>query len=75
MNLRSALTSDVGSSKEQIQQLQKELDSIIEQLGDARVDKHEDSRRKKKQEIVENFKRLFPGVVSWTFGEVFTHPM
>jgi len=64
MNLRSALTSDVGSSKEQIQQLQKELDSIIEQLGDARVDKHEDSRRKKKQEIVENFKRLFPGVVS-----------
>merc|ERR1712083_447628 len=32
------------------------------ELGDARVDKHEDTRRKKKQEIVENFKRLFPGV-------------
>merc|ERR1711994_761923 len=30
--------------------------------GDARVDKHEDNRRKKKQEIVENFKRLYPGV-------------
>ena len=31
-------------------------------MGVARVDKHEDNRRKKKQEIVENFKRLFPGV-------------
>ncbi|XP_026271914.1 structural maintenance of chromosomes protein 1A [Frankliniella occidentalis] len=60
--LRTALTSDVGSSKEQVQSIQKELEQITEQLGDARVDKHEDSRRKKKQEIVENFKRLFPGV-------------
>lgn len=60
--LRTALTSDVGSSKEQVTSIQKELENITEQLGDARVDKHEDSRRKKKQEIVENFKRLFPGV-------------
>ncbi|KAK3931183.1 Structural maintenance of chromosomes protein 1A [Frankliniella fusca] len=62
LSLRTALTSDVGSSKEQVQSIQKELEQITEQLGDARVDKHEDSRRKKKQEIVENFKRLFPGV-------------
>lgn len=61
--LRTALTSDVGSSKEQVTSIQQELEQITEQLGDARVDKHEDSRRKKKQEIVENFKRLFPGVV------------
>lgn len=60
--LRTALTSDVGSSKEQVTSIQQELEQITEQLGDARVDKHEDSRRKKKQEIVENFKRLFPGV-------------
>ena len=33
-------------------------------LGDARVDKHEDARRKKKQEIVETFKSHFTGVVS-----------
>ena len=32
------------------------------ELGNARVDKHEETRRKKKQEIVENFKRVFPGV-------------
>lgn len=34
----------------------------MEQLGDARVDKHEDGRRRKKQEIVESFKRQFAGV-------------
>lgn len=60
--LREDLRSDVGTSKERVQELQKELESVVEQLGDARVDKHEDSRRKKKQEIVENFKRLYPGV-------------
>ena len=61
--MREELQSDVGMSKERVQELQRELESVVEQLGDARVDKHEDSRRKKKQEIVENFKRLYPGVV------------
>ncbi|XP_067011670.2 structural maintenance of chromosomes protein 1A [Anabrus simplex] len=60
--LRQDLQSDVGTSKERVLELQKELENVVEQLGDARVDKHEDSRRKKKQEIVENFKRLYPGV-------------
>ncbi|XP_076297753.1 structural maintenance of chromosomes 1 [Lasioglossum baleicum] len=60
--LRSDLQSDVGISKDKIQNLQRELESISEQLGDAKVDKHEVSRTKKKTEIVENFKRLFPGV-------------
>lgn len=62
--LRGDLQSDVGSSKDRIQELQTELENISEQLGDAKVDKHEVSRTKKKTEIVENFKRLFPGVVS-----------
>ncbi|XP_076357354.1 structural maintenance of chromosomes protein 1A-like isoform X3 [Tachypleus tridentatus] len=31
-------------------------------LEESQVDKHEDSRRKKKAEIVDHFKRLFPGV-------------
>ncbi|XP_033326385.1 structural maintenance of chromosomes 1 [Megalopta genalis] len=60
--LRADLQSDVGISKDKIQNLQRELESISEQLGDAKVDKHEVSRTKKKTEIVENFKRLFPGV-------------
>ncbi|KAG5343958.1 SMC1A protein, partial [Acromyrmex heyeri] len=60
--LRADLQSDVGTSKDKIQNLQRELENISEQLGDAKVDKHEVSRNKKKTEIVENFKRLFPGV-------------
>ncbi|XP_008558703.1 structural maintenance of chromosomes protein 1A [Microplitis demolitor] len=60
--LRADLQNDVGSSKDTIQRLQRELENISEQLGDAKVDKHEVARTKKKTEIVENFKRLFPGV-------------
>ncbi|XP_034936971.1 structural maintenance of chromosomes protein 1A [Chelonus insularis] len=60
--LRADLQMDVGSSKDTVQRLQRELENISEQLGDAKVDKHEVARTKKKTEIVENFKRLFPGV-------------
>merc|ERR1712142_1451055 len=60
--LYEELNVDVGSSKDRIKELTEGLDEVTTELGDARVDKHEDNRRKKKQEIVENFKRLFPGV-------------
>ncbi|XP_039290651.1 LOW QUALITY PROTEIN: structural maintenance of chromosomes protein 1A [Nilaparvata lugens] len=60
--LHHELQSYVGSSKERIKELNTELETVQQQLGDAKVDKHEDSRRKKKQEIVEKFKRLHPGV-------------
>lgn len=62
--LREELQSDVGTSKNKVTELQKELENVMEQLGDAKIDKHEDARRKKKQEIVENFKKNYPGVVS-----------
>nr|CAH7756245.1 unnamed protein product [Callosobruchus chinensis] len=60
--LRAELQADVGSSKDKVHELQKHLDTVVEQLGDARTDKHEDARRKKKQELVERFKSNFPGV-------------
>merc|ERR1719225_1218785 len=56
------LQGDVGCSKDRIYELQSELENCTSELGNARVDKHEETRRKKKQEIVENFKRVFPGV-------------
>lgn len=56
------LQGDVGCSKDRINELQQDLETVTSELGDARVDKHEDTRRKKKQEIVENFKRVYPGV-------------
>ena len=60
--LHRIFQGDVGYSKDQIHELQRDLEDVTGELGDARVDKHEENRRKKKQEIVENFKRLYPGV-------------
>ncbi|XP_033230168.1 structural maintenance of chromosomes protein 1A-like [Belonocnema kinseyi] len=60
--IKSDLQTDCGSSKDKIQSLQQELENISEQLGNAKVDKHEVSRSKKRTELVENFKRLYPGV-------------
>lgn len=60
--IKDELKNDVGSSKERIAELQKELENVRDQLGDAKGDKHEDARRKKKQEVVELFKREVPGV-------------
>ena len=61
--IKDELRRDVGSSKEKIADKQKELENVRDQLGDARSDKHEDARRKKKQEVVELFKKQVPGVV------------
>uniref|UniRef100_A0A336MXJ1 Structural maintenance of chromosomes protein n=2 Tax=Culicoides sonorensis TaxID=179676 RepID=A0A336MXJ1_CULSO len=60
--IKDELRKDVGSSKDRIIELQNELDNVRDQLGDAKIDKHEDGRRKKKQEVVELFKREVPGV-------------
>jgi structural maintenance of chromosome 1 len=62
IKLQRDLTSEVEQSKNQIDTLQSKLDGISKNLGEAKVDKHEDARRRKKQEIVENFKRLYRGV-------------
>ncbi|UYV72660.1 SMC1B [Cordylochernes scorpioides] len=53
---------EVHNSKKRLQEINEELESIMNKLGDAKVDKHEDSRRRKKAEIVDHFKKLFPGV-------------
>lgn len=74
--MKEELKNDVGSSKERIAELQRELEDVRDQLGDAKGDKHEDARRKKKQEVVELFKREVPGVVSVIFDwwQIFTVP-
>ncbi|XP_050068218.1 structural maintenance of chromosomes protein 1A [Anopheles maculipalpis] len=60
--IKAELSQDVGTSKVRIHEIQTELDNVREQLGDAKIDKHEDARRKKKQEVVELFKLEVPGV-------------
>ncbi|XP_028168850.1 structural maintenance of chromosomes protein 1A-like, partial [Ostrinia furnacalis] len=60
--LRAELQADVGECRGRAAELQAQLEDVAGQLGDARVDKHEEARRRKKQEIVESFKRDIPGV-------------
>ncbi|CAG9808835.1 unnamed protein product [Chironomus riparius] len=62
MRNKEELSNDVGCSRERQLELQREIQDVNDQLGDAKNDKHEDARRKKKQEVVEMFKREIPGV-------------
>ena len=54
----------MGAASGRMEEIDAELTNIQEQLGQAKVDKHESSRAMKKAELLENLKRLFPGVVS-----------
>ncbi|KAJ6221553.1 hypothetical protein RDWZM_000098 [Blomia tropicalis] len=52
----------VNSAKEQVKKITSKLEEINRELGDAKVDRHETERRNKKAEVVENLKKLYPGV-------------
>lgn len=58
------MQTEVHNAKIRVAEINRELEDIVQQLGDAKVDKHEDSRRRKKAEIVDHFKKLYPGVVT-----------
>ena len=47
-----------------MQTINAELEDVVSQLGEARVDKNESSRAQRKAELIDNLKRLYPGVVS-----------
>ena len=65
--LESQLAIEVDSARARITEIQQELESVVEQLGEAKVDKNESARAGKKAELIYNLKRLFPGVVSYLF--------
>ncbi|KAH7636839.1 structural maintenance of chromosomes 1 [Dermatophagoides farinae] len=52
----------VNAAKEQVEKITSRLEEINKELGDAKVDRHETERRNKKAEVVENLKKLYPGV-------------
>lgn len=56
------MAEEVTTASARIQEIETELSSIGEQLSEAKVDKHESARAMKKAELLENLKRLFPGV-------------
>ncbi|XP_041035529.1 structural maintenance of chromosomes protein 1A [Carcharodon carcharias] len=57
------LTDEVEAAKRRIDEINMELNQVMEQLGDARIDRQESSRQQRKAEIMESIKRLYPGSV------------
>ncbi|VDM17546.1 unnamed protein product [Hydatigera taeniaeformis] len=56
------IREEVESATKRMDEINAELETVICQLGEAKVERHESSRAVKKQELIENLKRLFPGV-------------
>lgn len=52
----------VKAAKHEVERLTEELNNINSNLGDAKVDRSENERQRKKGEIVENLKKIYPGV-------------
>ncbi|MBN3316493.1 SMC1A protein, partial [Atractosteus spatula] len=61
--LEEELTEEVEQAKRRIDEINTELNQVMEQLGDARIDRQENSRQQRKAEIMESIKRLYPGSV------------
>ncbi|XP_064632615.1 structural maintenance of chromosomes protein 1A-like [Lineus longissimus] len=60
--IEGELSRDVDTANYRISEINKELDNVVEVLGEAKVDRHENHRAVKKAELIDNLKRLFPGV-------------
>ncbi|KAL3853418.1 hypothetical protein ACJMK2_016957 [Sinanodonta woodiana] len=60
--LEEELAQEVEEANARLTEIQEELNSVLDQLGEAKVDKHENSRAVRKAELLENLKRLYPGV-------------
>ncbi|XP_048877704.1 structural maintenance of chromosomes 1A, like [Brienomyrus brachyistius] len=61
--MEEELTEEVEQAKRRIDEINMELNQVMEQLGDARIDRQENSRQQRKAEIMESIKRLYPGSV------------
>uniref|UniRef100_A0A667WM96 Structural maintenance of chromosomes protein n=1 Tax=Myripristis murdjan TaxID=586833 RepID=A0A667WM96_9TELE len=58
--MEEELTEEVEMAKRRIDEINMELNQVMEQLGDARIDRQENSRQQRKAEIMESIKRLYP---------------
>ncbi|XP_035827369.1 structural maintenance of chromosomes protein 1A [Aplysia californica] len=56
------LAKEVNESTYRIDEINRELEMITTQLGEAKVDRQESSRASRKAELIDNLKRLYPGV-------------
>ncbi len=68
-DVEQSMHDEIEKAKDLCKNLDVELGKIMNDIGDARVDKFEQSRSQKKSEIIEQLKKKFPGVVGlcWMF--------
>ena len=64
------LSAQVDQANHRITEINSELESVMDQLGEAKVDKHESARAMKKKELLDNLKGLFSGVVSFPLFQI-----
>lgn len=57
------MADEIEKAKLACQSLENDLGKVISDIGDAKVDKFEQSRTTKKAEIIEQLKKKFPGVL------------
>ncbi len=62
-DVEQSMHDEIEKAKHLCKNLDVELGKIMNDIGDARVDKFEQSRSQKKSEIIEQLKKKFPGVV------------
>lgn len=59
-----AISDEVENAKKRLEEITEEMTDVDKQLSDAGVDSSENARQQKKAEVVENLKRIYPGVVN-----------
>ncbi|XP_044133792.1 structural maintenance of chromosomes protein 1B [Bufo gargarizans] len=68
------LVYEIESGKQRMSEVNEQLNSTVSELQNARIDYHEGSRQKRKAEILESLKRMYPDSV---YGRLFElcHPI
>lgn len=63
------LIDEMENSRVQIAQVNEELNKIVGELQNARIDYHEGRRQQKRAEMLESLKRLYPDsvVIGWIY--------
>ncbi|XP_056373472.1 structural maintenance of chromosomes protein 1B [Hyla sarda] len=68
------LVHEIESGKQRMSEVNEELNNTVSELQNARIDYHEGSRQRRKAEILESLKRMYPDSV---YGRLFElcHPI
>ncbi|KAK7891189.1 hypothetical protein WMY93_023152 [Mugilogobius chulae] len=63
------LSSELQSGRVRLDQVQKEMEAVLVELGDARLETHENKRQSQRKEVLERLQRLCPDNVVHPLNE------